>query len=77
MAWANLFARVRSENNAGKLPLAHATCRSVRRTTLKYPNRISKPLPTNENNATFTVPGIRFARLLGYSLRTNDKWIVV
>ena len=28
------------------------------------------------SNATYTIPEVRYARLLGYRLRTNDKWIV-
>ncbi len=28
-------------------------------------------------NATYTIPEIRYARLMGYDVRTNDMWIVV
>ncbi len=28
-------------------------------------------------NATYAIPEVRYARLLGYRLRTNDKWIIV
>lgn len=32
---------------------------------------------TNGSNALYTIPEIRYARLMGYQLKTNNMWIVV